>query len=205
MRQALACLVTASVVLSLCHALQDDSAAPLRRLDGHYAEDHFAIVISVAVVLAILSGIFSGMTLGLMSLDVVQLRVLMECAARSPDDPIAKRDANRARRIYRLRKDGNLLLVTLVISNVAVNSGFSIITSDLTSGLVGFLLSTVIITFVGEIVPQACCSRYGLATGYYLSPLLFVMELLLYVVVKPIALLLDCMLGTFFRFSNCRR
>ncbi|XP_055387807.1 metal transporter cnnm-2-like [Condylostylus longicornis] len=121
--------------------------------------------IGLAVLLAIFSAIFSGLTLGLMVLDVVQLRVIIQSAEKAPDDPIMKRDAKRARRIYRLRKDGNLLLVTLLVSNVSVNSAFSIVASDLTSGLVGFLLSTTIITLFGEIIPQAVCNRYGADLG----------------------------------------
>ena len=40
-----------------------------------------------------------------------------------------------------------------------------ILTAELTSGLVGFVLSTILIVMLGEIVPQAACSRHGLALG----------------------------------------
>jgi hypothetical protein len=75
-----------------------------------------------------------------------------------------------ARRIAPIRKDGNLLLCTLLIANIAVNSLISIILSDLTSGLVGFFVSTVLIVIFGDIIPQAVCSRYALQVGGWSRP-----------------------------------
>lgn len=53
-----------------------------------------------------------------------------------------------------MRADGNLLLCSLLFGNVAVNVLISILMSDLTSGLVGFFASTILIVIVGDIVPQ---------------------------------------------------
>lgn len=172
-------------------------AAALRSLAEFSYQDNFYLSIALIIILGALSAVFSGLTLtlGLMVLDVVQLQVLIQSAAKQPHNALSQREARRAKRIYRLRKDGNLLLVTMLISNVAVNSAFSIVASGLTNGLVGFILSTSIITVFGEIVPQAICSRYGLVIGYYLCPMVLVTEILLYVVAKPIAMMLDCALG----------
>jgi len=49
--------------------------------------------------------------------------------------------------------------------NVAVNALLSILMADLTSGLVGFLVSTFVIVIFGEICPQSLCSRYPLEIG----------------------------------------
>lgn len=59
-------------------------------------------------------------------------------------------------KIQPVRADGNLLLCTLLLGNVAVNALLSIVMAQLTSGLVGFALATVIITIFGEIIPQVC-------------------------------------------------
>lgn len=58
-----------------------------------------------------------------------------------------------AKAIMPLRERGNLLLCTLLLGNVAVNSLLSILLADATSGTTGFLLSTAIIVLFGEILP----------------------------------------------------
>lgn len=111
----------------------------------------FAAQILIIAVLVLLSALFSGLTLGLMGLDKNGLEIVI-----GGDDPVA---AENARKIYPVREDGNLLLCTLLLGNVAVNALLSIIMADLTDGLLGFLVSTGVIVIFGEITPQALCSR----------------------------------------------
>ncbi|KEP64193.1 UNVERIFIED_CONTAM: CBS domain-containing protein [Hammondia hammondi] len=148
--------------------------------------------ITLAVFCAIGSAMFSGLTLGLLTLDIVQLKLLINRPNKTAQD---ERNAKYARKILPLRSDGNYLLVTLLTGNVAVNAGFSILLGDLTDGLVGFLVSTVVITIFGEILPQAACARHGLVVGGVLAPVVYALEWLLFPVVKPIAMILNCVLG----------
>lgn len=67
--------------------------------------------------------------------------------------------------------------------------------SDLTSGLVGFIVSTLLIVVFGDIVPQAVCSRHALQIGAKAVPVVRLIEALLYPVAKPMALVLDKVLG----------
>ncbi len=104
-------------------------------------------------------------------------------------------EKRNAEAIIPIREQGNLLLCTLVLGNVAVTSLESILIADLTSGLVGFLLTTVLVVIFGEIVPQAFCARYGLAVGAKSVPVVRVIIFIFYPFTKPLALCLDWALG----------
>ena len=110
----------------------------------------FAIQIILIVILLSLSALFSGLTLGLMSLDKTGLEIVM-----SGDDP---KNAEYAKKIYPVRENGNLLLCTLLLGNVAVNALLSILLAEYAGGTLGFVTSTFLIVIFGEIVPQALVS-----------------------------------------------
>ena len=140
------------------------------------------------VVLVAFSALFSGLTLGLMSLDPSGLEIVM---ANSDDPNLAR----AAKAIYPVRLNGNLLLCTLLLGNVGVNSMLSILMADLTSGLVGFIVSTAVIVVFGEIIPQALCSRFALQVGEKTIPLVKVIMFILYPLCKPMSMLLNKVLG----------
>ena len=97
-----------------------------------------------------MSGMFSGLNLGLLGLDVKNLELL----ARGPfNDEEEAKTAEYAKKRLPIRRRGNLLLCTILLGNVTVNSALSILMGDLTSGIYGLLISTAIITIFGEIIP----------------------------------------------------
>lgn len=146
-----------------------------------------AAQIIMIIFLITMSALFSGLTLGLMGLDKTGLEIVME-----GDDPV---NAANAKRIYPLRKNGNLLLCTLLLGNVAVNSLLSILLADKTGGAVGVLSSTFLIVIFGEILPQALCSRYALSIGSATVPIVRVFVIICYPVAAPLAFGLDKALG----------
>jgi metal transporter CNNM len=105
------------------------------------------------------------------------------------------KNAAYARKIYPLRKNGNLLLSTLLLGNTAANALLSILMADFAGGIVGFFTSTFLILVFGEIIPQAACQRYALRVGSFAVPVVRVIQVLFYPVTKPIAFALDCVLG----------
>uniref|UniRef100_A0A7S3PYU5 CNNM transmembrane domain-containing protein n=1 Tax=Chaetoceros debilis TaxID=122233 RepID=A0A7S3PYU5_9STRA len=145
------------------------------------------VLYCIIAVLVLFSAFFSGLTLALMGLDTSDLEIVM-----SGDDPALARAAER---IHPLRKDGNLLLCTLLLGNVAVNTLLGILMADLTSGTVGFISSTALIVIFGEIIPQASFSRYALQVGEKAVPIMKVIIALLYILAKPLAFCLDKVLG----------
>jgi len=139
------------------------------------------------VILLILSAVASGLNLGLMSLDVNELAVISSCGDQ--------RERSYARIIAPLRKRGNYLLCSLLLSNVAVNSTLTVILEDLTSGLIAVIGSTLAIVILGEIVPQSLCARHGLAIGAKTIYVTYAFMILTFPLSYPISYLLDHFLG----------
>jgi len=129
------------------------------------------------------SAMLSGLNLAFFS--VSKLRLEME----------AGNNDRHARRVLDLREDSNFLLVTILWANVAVNVLLALLSGSVLTGVMAFLFSTVLITIVGEIIPQAYFSRHAIKVASFLSPLLRFYQLLLYPVAKPTALVLDRWLG----------
>ena len=138
-------------------------------------------------VLTLCTGLFSGLTLGLLSLDKIGLQIVI-----GGGDPVL---AGYARAILPVRARGNQLLCTLLLGNVAVNSLLSILMADMTSGLVGFFSSTILIVIFGEIIPQASCSRHALLIGYYTIYITKFFMVVLFFAAYPLGRLLDYALG----------
>ena len=139
----------------------------------------YVIVISLVV----LSGCFSGLTLGFFSLNLTGLERKIKLG-----DP-------RAKKVYPIRKRGNLLLCTLLVGNVAVNSAAAIFLGEIASGLVAGIIATVLIVLFGEILPQAFFSRHALSLGAKTVWLVKIFIFLLYPIAYPLSLALDKLLG----------
>ncbi|CAB1438241.1 unnamed protein product [Pleuronectes platessa] len=138
--------------------------------------------------LLMLSGMFSGLNLGLMALDPMELRIVQSCGT--------EKEKNDARKIEPIRRKGNYLLCSLLLGNVLVNTTLTILLDGLIgSGLGAVVASTVGIVIFGEIVPQALCSRHGLAVGANTILLTKFFMLLTFPVSFPVSKLLDVLLG----------
>lgn len=146
------------------------------------------VQIILIILLFFLSGLFSGLNLGLMSLDKTELKII-----ETAGDPDEKRFAKAIRPV---REKGNLLLCTVLLGNVLVNTSLTILMDNLTgSGLLAVVASTLGITMLGEIVPQAICSRHGLAIGARTIWLTKMFIVLTFPIAFPISFVLDKILG----------
>lgn len=129
------------------------------------------------------SAMLSGLNLAFFS--VSKLRLEMEAGKGNKD----------ALRVLHLRDDSNFLLVTILWANVTVNVLLALLSGSVLTGVLAFLFSTILITIVGEIIPQAYFSRHAIKMASLLSPLLRFYQLLFFPVAKPTALVLDKWLG----------
>merc|ERR1712000_440283 len=70
------------------------------------------------------------------------------------------------------------------------------------------ILSVTLVLLFGEIIPQALCTRYGLAIGATFSPLVWLLIGILFPIGYPLGKLLDCILGhdsgTFYRRAELK-
>lgn len=146
----------------------------------------YAKIITIAVLLC-LSGLFSGLNLGLMALDKNELQVIMKCGSEA--------EKRHARAIAPVRQRGNYLLCSILFSNTLVNSTISVLLEDLSSGLVAVMASTILIVMFGEILPQAFCSRHGLAVGARTVLLTYFCMVVTFPLSYPVSYMLDLALG----------
>lgn len=129
------------------------------------------------------SAMFSGMNLAAFSISRLRLEVRVAAGDRLAEKTLA------------LRQDANFLLTTILWGNVGINVLLTLLSDSVMAGVLAFAFSTILITLVGEIMPQAYFSRNALKMASLLAPVLRFYQLLLYPLAKPMALLLDRWLG----------
>src|SRR5210317_378284 len=125
------------------------------------------------------SAMFSGLNLAFFSISKLRLEIEV------------KNNNRHAIKIAKLREDSNFLLTTILWGNVGINVLLTLLSNSVMVGIAAFVFSTFIITFLGEIIPQAYFSRHAMQTASLLSPILRFYQFLLYPVAKPSALILE--------------
>ncbi|KAG5018294.1 hypothetical protein JHK87_014149 [Glycine soja] len=147
----------------------------------------FSLYVLVIIGLVCFAGLMAGLTLGLMSLGIVDLEVLIKSGR--PQDRI------HAAKIYPVVKNQHLLLCTLLIGNSLAMEALPIFLDSLVHPAAAILISVTLILMFGEILPQAICTRYGLTVGATLAPLVRVLLIVFFPFSYPISKVLDWMLG----------
>lgn len=176
------------ICVSLAGRWVHQGADPIVTLEGSSPLVPYWVNVLLIFMLLMWSGLFSGLTLGLMALDKTELKVIESCG--TPEE------REYARKILPLRRRGNYLLCSLVLGNVCVNSTFTILLDEmLTSGFASVLLSTLGIVMLGEIIPQAICSRYGLAIGAHTILITKLFMIITFPLSWPASKFLDIVLG----------
>ena len=129
------------------------------------------------------SAMFSGLNLAMFGVSRLHLEVEVASGNRE------------GQRVLQMRRDSNFLLTTILWGNVGINVLLTLLSNSVLAGVGAFLFSTVAITLMGEIAPQAYFSRNALRMGALLSPVLRFYQFMLYPVAKPTAMVLDWWLG----------
>lgn len=145
-----------------------------------YPDIAFWIGIALCIVQ---TAIFSGLNLAIFS--VSRLRLEVEAASGNKD----------AAKLLALRADSNFTLATIIWGNVATNVLLTLLSESLLAGVGAFLFSTVVITLLGEIIPQAYFARNALRIAGRFVVFVRLYQVILFPVAKPTALLLNWWLG----------
>ena len=129
------------------------------------------------------SALFSGLNLGFFGLSRLRLEIQAEAGHEG------------AKKILDLRRDAHFLLATVLWGNVGANVLLTMLSDSIFMGTAAFLISTFMITFFGEIFPQAYFAKHALRASFILVPIVKFYQVVLYPIARPTALLLDHWLG----------
>ncbi|XP_049936599.1 DUF21 domain-containing protein At4g14240-like isoform X2 [Nymphaea colorata] len=141
----------------------------------------------ISCLLVLFAGIMSGLTLGLMSLGLVDLEILQRSGTSL--------EKKQAAAIFPVVQKQHQLLVTLLLCNAAAMEALPIYLDKIFHPFVAVVLSVTFVLTFGEIIPQAICSRYGLAVGANFVGLVHILMIICYPIAYPIGKILDFLLG----------
>lgn len=108
-----------------------------------------------------------------------------------------------AARVYEYRKNGNYLIVCVLLGNVAVISILTLVLNEATGsfsqGLLGSIIAgaatTLLVTAFGEILPQSLFSQRGYRLTRHFFWLLDTIFIIFWPIAKPTSILLDKWIG----------
>ncbi|XGW14491.1 hypothetical protein V3C99_000642 [Haemonchus contortus] len=155
----------------------------------------------------LMSALFTGLNLALMSLDLDDLRRIREY----DENPKTRRYAAN---IIPIRENGNFMLCTIILGNTICNA-ICVLTFDrMTRGLVMTLtermifiniIPTLFIMLFSEVIPQVICTKYALPIGSRCRHLMVFFMVLTFPASYPLSKLLDYVVGKEIRMTIDRR
>jgi len=154
--------------------------------DFSSSEDWFNLTMCLLCILC--AGLAAGLTIGLISVDKNELRLL---AINGTEEE--KRQANK---VMPLIKDHHWLLVTLFLFNATANEALPIFLSSLVPEYAAVILATFSVLIFGEILPSSIFSgpkQLQIAASF--SGVVRFLMFIFYIIARPIGLLLDHWLG----------
>ncbi|CAJ0605534.1 unnamed protein product, partial [Cylicocyclus nassatus] len=149
-------------------------------------------IVLICTVTLIISGYCSGTNFAYMRMSINDMALIME----NGQEP----HKTHARKIFKYRKQSNWLICTMAAMNILVNTIFTLGISWLVEptaygDILKFVIPTIMIVMLGEIVPQSICNRFGLeiaASTRHITLLLFI---ICAPVAYPLSRIIDYVLG----------
>ncbi|CAK4678189.1 hypothetical protein LEN26_013861 [Aphanomyces euteiches] len=148
----------------------------------------FYFALGVVVALICIAGLMAGLTMGLLSLDKLNLQILKLEGSDS--------EKQRALRVLPLVKRHHLLLVTLLLFNAAANEALPVFLTRLVPESHAIIISVTCVLLFGEILPSAVFtgkSQLAIAAG--LVPFVNCLLVVGFPIAYPISKVLDWCVG----------
>jgi len=118
----------------------------------------FNYCLFIATLLTLGAGLMSGLTAGYMSIDRLELELMLKNGS--------EQDKRNAKKVYPVIKNHHALLVTLVIANALCMEALPIYLDQIVPAAYAILISVIAVLFFGEVIPQAVCTgTYQISIG----------------------------------------
>lgn len=179
--------VNAATLLSIAFRNGGGGGGAMLRSEIEFGTVWWYVYAGISCILVLFAGIMSGLTLGLMSLGLVDLEILQRSGTPS--------EKKQAAAILPVVQKQHQLLVTLLLCNAVAMEALPIYLDKLFNQYVAIILSVTFVLSFGEVIPQAICTRYGLAVGANFVWLVRFLMIVSYPISYPIGKVLDWVLG----------
>ncbi|RLN50835.1 hypothetical protein BBJ29_003551 [Phytophthora kernoviae] len=148
----------------------------------------FWLYLSMSLLLICAAGMMAGLTMGLLSLDMLNMRILeMEGS---------EEEKRYAKQVLPVLTKHHFLLVTLLVVNASANEALPIFLNKLVPEAVSILLSVTCVLFFGEIIPSAVFTGPNqLRIAAMLCPAVRVLMAITCPISYPVSRALDMWLG----------
>ena len=148
----------------------------------------FYLYLAVSMVLICVAGMMAGLTMGLLSLDMLNMRIL-EMEGSDEEKTYAKQ-------VLPVLTKHHFLLVTLLIVNASANEALPIFLNKLVPEAMSIVLSVTCVLFFGEIIPSAVFTGPSqLKIAALLCPCVRLLMAITCPISYPVSRVLDLWLG----------
>lgn len=142
----------------------------------------------VSMFLVCFGGLMSGLTVGLLSIDEMDLEIKL-----TNGTPLERK---QARKILSVIDNHHLLLVTLLLANAGCMETLPIMLNKMVSELFAVAISVTFVLVFGEVIPQALCTGPDqLKIASNLCLLVRIIMIFFWPISYPLSKLLDCFFG----------
>ncbi|OMJ86109.1 hypothetical protein SteCoe_12467 [Stentor coeruleus] len=147
----------------------------------------FGIFCVVSICCVLFGGLMSGLTVGLLGIDELELEIKLTSGTLQ--------EKVMARKILSVINNHHLLLVTLLLANSIAMEALPLFLDEIFNTEISLAISVTLVLAFGEVIPQAVCTgRDQIKIAGKMIPIIKLLIILLFPFSYPIAKLLDYLL-----------